>query len=342
MDRVNNAEQYPGTQSRTIRWGMIGCGAVTEVKSGPAFQKADHSELVAVMRRNKALAQDYAERHGVPRWYDQAADLIHDPDVDAIYIATPPAFHKPYTLMAAAAGKPVYVEKPMALNGPECDAMIQTCQAAGVPLFVAYYRRALPRFLKVREWLVSGAIGEIRLVTSLYLRPALAGEKRDPQHNWRIDPQLAGGGLLLDVGSHTLDLLDFLLGPVRSVQGQASSLGHLYPAEDTVTGLFTYESGVHGIASWCFAAAIAEDRNEIIGSQGKISFSTFGDDPLVLTTAQGSQTFASKNPLHIQLPLVQTIVDELNGGPPCPSTGVSAARTSHVMDALIKDFYAGK
>jgi len=264
---------------KTIRWGIIGCGDVTEVKSGPAFQKADHSELVAVMRRNGDLARDYAERHGVPRWYDQAEDLIRDPCVDAIYIATPPAFHKPYALQAAAAGKPVYVEKPMALNGPECDDMIEACQVAHVPLFVAYYRRALPRFLKIKELLDSGAIGEVRLVTTLYLRPALSGAQRDPQLNWRIDPKLAGGGLLLDVGSHTLDILDFLLGPVRSVQGQASSLGHLYPAEDTVTGLFTYESGVHGVASWCFAAATAEDRIEISGSQGKLSFATFGDGP---------------------------------------------------------------
>jgi len=336
------AKNATTTQPKTIRWGIIGCGDVTEIKSGPAFQKADQSELVAVMRRNGDLARDYAERHGVPRWYDQAESLIHDPDVDAIYIATPPAFHKPYALQVAAAGKPVYVEKPMALNGPECDDMIEACQAAHVPLFVAYYRRALPRFLKIKELLDSGAIGEVRLVTALYLRPALSGEKRDPQHNWRINPQLSGGGLLLDVGSHALDILDFLLGPVHSVQGQASSLGDLYPAEDTVTGLFTYESGVQGIASWCFAAASAEDRNEIIGSQGKISFATFGDDPLVLYTAQGIQTFDIKNPLHIQLPLIQTIVNELNGGPPCPSTGVSAARTSHVMDALVKDFCASK
>ncbi|NCA97982.1 MAG: Gfo/Idh/MocA family oxidoreductase [Clostridia bacterium] len=328
------------TEPKTIRWGIIGCGAVTEVKSGPGFQKADHSELVAVMRRNGDLARDYAERHGVPRWYDQAEALILDPDVDAIYIATPPAFHKPYVLQASATGKPVYVEKPMALNGSECDDMIASCESAGVPLFVAYYRRALPRFLKIKELLDHGTIGDIRLVTTQYLRPALKGSQRDPQHNWRVDPAQAGGGLLLDVGSHTLDILDFLLGPVKSVQGHASSLGHLYPAEDTVTGIFTYESGVHGIASWCFSASTAEDRNEMIGSLGKISFSTFGDDPIELVTAGTRQVFEIANPLHIQLPLIQSIVNELNGGPPCPSTGLSAARTSRVMDSLLKDYYA--
>ena len=147
---------------RTIRWGIIGCGNVTEVKSGPGFQKARNSALVAVMRRNAALAQDYAGRHGVPRWYDDGAALIADPEVDAVYVATPPSSHKGYVLACAAAGKPVYVEKPMALDHGECEEMIAACRAANVPLFVAYYRRALPRFLKVKELIDGGAIGLFR------------------------------------------------------------------------------------------------------------------------------------------------------------------------------------
>ncbi len=157
---------------QTIRWGIIGCGDVTEVKSGPGFQKADHSSLVAVMRRNGALARDYAERHGVPRWYDDGAKLIADPEVDAVYIATPPDAHKPYTLLAAQAGKPVYVEKPMALNFGECQAMVAACQAAGTPLFVAFYRRALPRFIKIKALIDSGAIGEVRFINILLHQPA--------------------------------------------------------------------------------------------------------------------------------------------------------------------------
>ena len=136
---------------KTIRWGIIGCGDVTEVKSGPGFQKADNSSLVAVMRRTGALAKYYAQRHGVPKWYDDAAALVHDSEVDAIYVATPPASHKEYTLLAARVGKPVYVEKPMALNFEGRQEMLTACQAAGVHLFVAYYRRALPRFLNIKD-----------------------------------------------------------------------------------------------------------------------------------------------------------------------------------------------
>jgi len=148
----------------SIRWGILGCGDVTEVKSGPAFSKIEHSKLVAVMRRNGEKARDYAKRHGVPRWYDSADALIHDTDVDAIYIATPPSSHAAYAIAAMQAGKPVYVEKPMALNGAECEQMLQVSETTGVPLFVAYYRRCLPYFVKVKELLESGAIGKVRFV----------------------------------------------------------------------------------------------------------------------------------------------------------------------------------
>ena len=148
--------------AKTIRWGIIGVGDVTEVKSGPGFQKAEHSALVAVMRRDAAKARDYAERHHVPRWYDDAKALIHDAEVDAVYIATPPNVHLDYTQMAAAAGKPVFVEKPMARTYAECQQMIDACRRAGVPLWVAYYRRRLPRFLKIKALVESGAIGEVR------------------------------------------------------------------------------------------------------------------------------------------------------------------------------------
>jgi len=159
---------------KTIRWGIIGCGDVTEVKSGPGFQKAEHSNLVAVMRRRGELAKDYAERHGVPRWYDNASQLINDPEVDAVYVATPPSSHKEYTLMIAAAGKPVYVEKPMALNFAECQEMIAACGQHGVPLFVAYYRRTLVRFLKIKELIEAGAIGNVRFVNIVFHQPIAA------------------------------------------------------------------------------------------------------------------------------------------------------------------------
>lgn len=202
-----------------VRWGIIGCGDVTEVKSGPAFQKIKNSELVAVMRRTGELAKDYAERHNVPKWYDDADALINDPDVDAIYIATPPGSHKEYTIKVAKAGKPVYVEKPMALNFAECNEMIAACKAARVPLYVAYYRRAQPRFVKIKELLENKEIGDVRFVSTTQYQKASEDVKDSENLPWRVQPELSGGGLFFDLASHTLDLLDFLLGPIKEAQG---------------------------------------------------------------------------------------------------------------------------
>jgi predicted dehydrogenase len=320
---------------RLIRWGIIGCGDVTEVKSGPGFQKAEHSSLVAVMRRNGAAARDYAERHRVPRWYDNADALIHDTEVDAVYIATPPSSHKQYTIMSAAAGKPVYVEKPMALNSGECREMIEKCRSASVPLFVAYYRRALPRFLKIKELAESGVLGEVRFVSITLYQPTAAEDLTSETPPWRVVPEIAGGGRFVDLASHTLDFLDYTLGPIVEVQGQASNQAGRYSAEDIVTGTFRFASGVHGVGTWCFSSFDNCDVTEIVGSEGKLSFSTFDARPVRLTTRQGIQEFSFKYPQHIEQPLIQTVVNELNGIGNCPSSGESAARTTWVMDRML-------
>jgi predicted dehydrogenase len=323
-----------------VRWGIIGCGDVTEVKSGPAFQKVNNSELVAVMRRTGELAKDYAERHQVPKWYDDADQLINDPDVNAIYIATPPGSHKEYTLKAARAGKPVYVEKPMARNYAECQEMIAACEKAGIPLFVAYYRRAQARFLKIKELLENGAIGEVRFVSATQYQMDFEAGKQPEQLSWRVQPELAGGGLFFDLASHTLDIFDFLLGPIKSVQGIASNQAGYYSAEDIVSGTFLFESGVHGVGKWCFTAFENEDINEIIGSKGKITFSTFGNEPIRLTTEQGTEEWSFERPQHVHRPLVETIVSDLTSkSSGCPSTGMSGARTNWVMGEMVKNYY---
>ncbi|MEP7287388.1 MAG: Gfo/Idh/MocA family oxidoreductase [Chloroflexota bacterium] len=322
---------------RTIRWGMIGAGDVTEVKSGPGFQKAEHSALVAVMRRNGELARDYAERHHVPKWYDDADALINDPEVDAVYIATPPYAHKAYTLRCAEAGKPVYVEKPMALNFAECQAMVEACHAANVPLFVAYYRRMLPRFLKIRELIDSEAIGAVLTVNVRLYRPAEPFV--DGNLPWRVIPEQSGGGIFVDMGSHMLDFLDYVLGPYRTVSGIAANRGGSYPAEDSVSACFEFESGYQGVGQWCFTSFQDFDLTEIVGTHGKLAFSTFDAAPFTLTTAQGVQQFDIPNPPHVQQPLIQSIVDQLNGQGGCPSTGDSAARTASVTDQILAAYY---
>ena len=322
-----------------VRWGVLGVGKVCELKSAPAMNTIPHSKLVAVMRRDPEKAQDYALRHGVPNWYSRAEDLIQDPEVNAIYIATPPHVHLELTQLAAAAGKPVYVEKPMARTYVECLQMIDACKLAGVPLFVAYYRRKLPHFLKIKELLEHGDIGELRTVhinLKQVLTPNLVCQT---ETNWRVIPEIAGGGYFYDLASHQLDLLDFFFGKITHASGYSTNQAKAYPAEDLVTGSFVFENGVIGTGNWCFSTSDTSEIDEIVidGSKGQIRFATFGEGAFALLRPnQNPLHFHLELPHHIQRPLIQSIVEELLGKGSCPSTGVTAARTNWVMEEIMK------
>ncbi len=326
----------------TIRWGIIGVGNVTEVKSGPAFYKSEHSNLVAVMRRNAEKAADYAKRHNVSKWYSNASELINDPEVDAVYIATPPDSHANYAIEVMRTGKPVYVEKPMAKNYAECKEMLKVSEETGMHIWVAYYRRTLPAFLKAKELIETGAIGKPLMVNiKLYKQAEEKNQTKDEMH-WHVFPEISGAGHFFDLASHQFDYLDFIFGEVKSVKGNAKNIAGLYPAEDTVSGTWIHESGVIGTGSWCFVIDenSVEDIIEIIGEKGKISLPCF-DSPgtLKLETSDGVNKLKFDNPQHISQNLVQQVINELQGVGKCVSTGISAARTSWVLDEMVKGYY---
>lgn len=326
-----------------VRWGIIGCGAVTEVKSGPPLQLVTHSRLVAVMRRTPGLAKDYAQRHHVPKWYENADELINDPEVNAVYVATPPETHLHYAIKVMRAGKPVYVEKPMGRNYAECLEMLKVSKETGMPLFVAYYRRGLPGFCKVKELVESGAVGDVRMVNIRFYRP-LNGDLNNEALPWRYRPELSGGGLLFDLAAHTLDYLDFVFGPVQHVRANAMNQAGLYPAEDIVLANWQHESGIAGTGSWCFTTSRANnlDEIEIIGNKGRILFSTFEFIPVVLENEKGRQEFPFEKPPHVQFYLMEKIVAELRGEGKSPSTGETAARTNRVLDEMVRDYYSNR
>jgi predicted dehydrogenase len=328
---------------KTIRWGMIGCGDVAEIKSGPGFYKADRSRLVAVMRRNGALAADYARRHGVERWHDDADAIIRAPDIDAVYVATLTDSHREYVLRCAAAGKPVYVEKPMAMDHAQCQEMITACRSAHVPLWVGYYRRALPRFLAVRDLIENNAIGPVRMVIIRQFQPLPpADQLTGGSLPWRINSALSGGGFFFEMVCHTLDFLDYVLGPIETVRAFAGNQARAYPPEDIVAASYRFASGAYGSGAWCFTADFEEQYNEIIGANGRIRFSTYAPVPIRLTRGATTEEIAVGDPPHVHQPLIQTIVDELNGKGHCPSTGETAARTAWVMDQMLDEFRAAR
>lgn len=325
-----------------IRWGILGCGSVCETKSGPALYKVPGSSVELVMRRNPELAEDYARRHGVRRFTTDARALIDDRQVDAVYIATPPGAHLYYALEVAAAKKPCYVEKPMARSATECRRMLDAFTAVDQPLFVAYYRRALPRFVKLKALIDEGALGRVAVISHSLKR--LSRPSDNPERlPWRLDAAAAGGGLFLDLGSHALDLFEFLMGPIADVTGFAVNHGRQAAVEDTVAASLSFESGALGSLRYCFAAGAQDDCLEVVGDRGQVSCSLFGSEPIELVNDEGSESIVVEHPAHVQQPLVETIVAELSGADVrCPSRGDTALRASVAMDRVLSAYYGGR
>jgi predicted dehydrogenase len=325
-----------------INWGIIGCGNVTELKSGPAFNKVTGSRLIAVMRRNAELAEDYARRHNVPRFYTSADDLINDRDINAVYVATPPGKHAEYALKVLEAGKPVYIEKPMALNYSECLKINDTAKKYELPVFVAYYRRTLPGFLKIKNLIETGEIGKPRFANfQIFNFPS--EDEQSGKLPWRVIPEISGAGHFFDLGSHQLDYLDFLFGPVQKIVSLTINQANLYSAEDFVSAAFLFKNNIAATGIWSFSSSREGNRDyfEIVGEKGIIKTSTFTYEPIVLINGNGRQEFINERPENIQFYLIEQIVKALSDKGEVASTGVSAARTSRVMDEVVKEFYKG-
>ena len=322
---------------KKIKWGFIGCGEVTEKKSGPAFNLVEGSEVVAVMSRNADKARSYAERHGVPRWYDDAISLVNDPNVNAVYIATPPSSHATYAIMAMRAGKPVYVEKPLAASYADCQRINHVSQQTKVPCFVAYYRRELPYFQKVKQLVEDGAIGKVLNVQIRFAVPPRDLDYNTQNLPWRVQRDIAGGGYFYDLAPHQIDLLQELFGPILRARGFSQNRGGLYETEDTVTGIFEFYDNLPGSGSWCFVAheSARTDRIELIGEKGQICFSVFTYEPIALHTSQGRQEFDVPNPPHVQMPLINKVVRHLQGLEVCTCNAISATSVNWVIDRIL-------
>lgn len=320
--------------TKTIQWGIIGCGDVTEVKSGPAFNKVPNSKLVAVMRRNSEKAKDYAQRHGVPKWYSNADDLINDPDVNAIYVATPPLNHEEYAIKAMKAGKPVYVEKPMALNAEAAERIARAAKETGVKTCIAHYRRQQPLFLKVKELLQQGAIGTVRFVDLKMLQPHENTVITKTETNWRIDPSVSGGGLFYDLAPHQLDLMFYFFGSSKKISGLAVNASNFYNADDITCGQILFENNIVFNGAWCFTVAEKKDLCEIIGSEGKLSFSMFDHKQLILER-EGTQTVIEFDRLqHVQQPMIQKVVEYFLDQSSNPCTADEGVEVMKMMDKL--------
>ena len=326
---------------KEISWGFIGCGEVTEKKSGPAFNEVSGSHVEAVMSRTEEKARSYAERHRIKKWYTDPNELITDTDVSAIYIATPPSSHATFAIMAMRAGKPVYVEKPLAASYEDCVRINRVSEQTEIPCFVAYYRRYLPYFQRVKEIIANGVIGKIINVQIRFSVPPRDLDYKSTDHlPWRLQPDVAGGGYFYDLAPHQLDLIQELFGVITRAHGYCANRAHLYNVEDTVSAVFEFESGVVGSGSWCFIGhqSAKEDCIEVIGDKGMLSFSVYNYDPIRLITTEGAVNINVENPPYVQLPIIKSVIEDLQGIGTCECTSVSATPVNWVMDRILSKF----
>ncbi len=319
----------------TIKWGIIGCGDVTEVKSGPAFNKVNNSSLVAVMRRDADKAKDYAQRHHVARWYSDADKLINDPEVNAIYIATPPSSHEEYALAAIKAGKPVYVEKPMSVSFSSAGNILKAGKENNAKLVVAHYRREQPLFKKVKELLHEKAIGEVRMINlSCYKNLLSAKELSDPKVAWRVNKDIAGGGLFHDLAPHQLDLMLYFFGEVKEAFGVSANQAKLYDADDIISGCILFKSGVVFNGNWCFSVNDNDEKDlcEIIGSEGKISFPVFEHKQITLVADGKTEIIPFEILQHVQQPLIAKVVEYFLDQSPNPCSAEAGVEVMKLIE----------
>ncbi|MEP6926086.1 MAG: Gfo/Idh/MocA family oxidoreductase [Ginsengibacter sp.] len=320
---------------KKINWGIIGCGDVTEIKSGPAFNKVNNSSLVAVMRRNAEKAKDYAQRHNVPKWYDDAGKLINDPEVNAVYIATPPSSHEECTLAAIAAGKPVYVEKPMTTNSASAVRMMDAANKKKSKLVIAHYRREQPYFKKIKQLLNGKIIGEVRTVHLDFYKKLLSTEElKLPGNAWRVDTTISGGGLFHDLAPHQLDLMYYFFGGIENASGFSVNQSSLYNADDVVTGNVLFKSGAVFSGVWCFNVDSENEKDtcEIQGSEGKIMFSVFGQQKLSITKNGGTEIFSFEPLQHVQQPMIEKVVEYFLDEGPNPCSAEDGVIVMRLMD----------
>ncbi len=320
-----------------IRWGFIGCGEATRKKSGPAFSLIPGSSVWAVMGRNEDKVRSYAEEHGIAQWYTDAQQLVDNPDVNAVYVATPPSSHATYAIMAMRAGKPVYVEKPLAASYAECQRVNRISKQTGVPCFVAYYRRYLPYFQRVKELVLAGAVGKVINVQIRFAVPPRDLDYNSKELPWRVQRDIAGGGYFYDLAPHQIDLLQEIFGPILKAHGYKTNCCGLYQTEDTVSACFSFPDGLPGSGSWCFVASDTSkiDRIEIMGTEGAIAFSVFTYDPIVLVNGDGRQEFTVANPQYVQMPLIQNVIEHIQHKAVCTCDSVSATSVNWVMDRIL-------
>jgi 1,5-anhydro-D-fructose reductase (1,5-anhydro-D-mannitol-forming) len=322
----------------TIHWGVIGAGNVFEYKSGPALYTTPNSQLVAVMRRNAGKAQETAQRHSARRWYTDAESLVADPDVDAVYVASPHHLHPEHVTLAARAHKIVLCEKPMGVSTADAQACVDVCKANNAPLTVAYYRRAWSIVRAMQHFLRDGAIGEV-VTARAQLSDLFTG---DGERGWLTSRIKSGGDALANAGAHWIDLIRSLLGQVDSVMAYSSSKFSGWETDDTTIVQMQMETGALVSFTTTRRTPTVTNEFDILGTKGRLYASPLSEGRLVLHR-QGCEPevlcYPRTGVMHSDL--VADLVPRLLNGQPSPIPGEEAVAVWRIMQAAYRSSEEG-
>ncbi len=319
----------------TIRWGLIGCGDIARRRVARAIIDNAGCELLAACRRDERKLREFCDEFAVERAYANDEQLINDPDIDAVYIATPVNLHLPQTIAAAAASKHVLVEKPMAMSVAECDEMIAACRRSGVKLGVAYYRRFYPVAARMKEVIAAGEIGQ-PMTFSVTTAAAFAINPGEDGY-WRVIPEQGGGGALMDIGSHRINLLLDMFGEVADVKAFCSTITASYDSEDCASLVIRFRSGVHGTLQCLFGARVDPDEFTVIGTQGRMSSSPLNGGDLSIRTTKDHRVESHPPHDNFNFPLIADFVDAIREDRDPTVSGEEGRAANVVMQLAYKD-----
>lgn len=324
---------------KTINWAMIGCGSVTEKKGGPGLNKADNSSLAGVYSRTYEKALDYANRHQIDKVYKSVEELLTDETIDAVYIATPPSSHKEYAIAVLNSGKIPYIEKPVTTNYEDTLEIKELSEKLGIPVYIAFYRRGLEKFLKIKELIDNKTIGQVKYVNVTNTSKVRDNELNRDNLPWRVVPEISGGGKFMDVGVHVLDCLELYFGELDFLEGTVQNTGGYYDAEDTVIASFKFKSGIPGTGTWCYVADTYLNQVQIVGDKGRIVYKGLDPKDFTLIIDGVEKLYEFEVPDHVQMPLQQAIVNEILGMGQSHANFDQAVNLSKMMNVLLEKYY---
>lgn len=318
-----------------MKWGLIGCGDIARKRVVPALKKLEDNKLIAVARSNSGLAESFADEFEIPGWYDTWNKLIEDPEITAVYIATPVYLHAPVAISAAEAGKHVLCEKPMALKEKECDSMIEACGKNNVKLGIAYYRHFYPVVDKVKEIIAGGKIGEVVHVSISafeYFNP-----KPSESRYWLLEKEKSGGGPMFDFGCHRIEVLLNLFGKVKNVEGHLDKILFDREVEDSATAVFNFESGPKAIINVTHAVYEPQDTLDIFGSKGSIRIPVLNGGTLILRTSEGEKKIKCPPHKNFHLPLIKDFAEAVSDNRKPAVSGIEGKEVNRMLSLIYKN-----